>query len=266
MIKGIDHTFTVLAYKESPYLEECILSLKNQTVRSQIIITTSTPSDFLEFIAKKNNIKLIINEIKGGISEDWSFAYNCAETKYVTLAHQDDIYSPEYTEICFSFSNKYKDNLITFTQYKELYDSNNIVESNIKLNIKHLILSCFFPCKMSLKAIFLKKLMLSFGSPIPCPSVMYNKKNIGYFKFSKDFCINLDWDAWLRISKIRGTFIYIKRKLVYHRIHESSATSIGIQDGKRYFEDRLMFEKIWPHIIAQIILFFYKFSYKLNYV
>ena len=33
-----NHTFAICAYKESPYLEECIQSLMNQTVKSDILI------------------------------------------------------------------------------------------------------------------------------------------------------------------------------------------------------------------------------------
>ena len=39
-----DHPWALCAYGESPYLEECILSLRNQTVRSRILIATSTPN------------------------------------------------------------------------------------------------------------------------------------------------------------------------------------------------------------------------------
>ena len=39
------HTFVICAYKESAYLEECILSLKQQTVKSNIIMITSTPNN-----------------------------------------------------------------------------------------------------------------------------------------------------------------------------------------------------------------------------
>lgn len=33
MRKEILHTFVVLAYKESPYLEECLKSVSNQNIR-----------------------------------------------------------------------------------------------------------------------------------------------------------------------------------------------------------------------------------------
>ena len=46
-VKMNDHTFAICAYKESPYLEECIKSLKNQTIKSNILIATSTPNDYI---------------------------------------------------------------------------------------------------------------------------------------------------------------------------------------------------------------------------
>ena len=42
------HIFAICAYKESPYLEECIVSLKNQTVKTDILLATSTPNEYIE--------------------------------------------------------------------------------------------------------------------------------------------------------------------------------------------------------------------------
>ena len=55
------HTFVVCAYKESPYLEECIRSLENQTVPSHIILVTSTPNSYIEGTAKKHGVELFVN-------------------------------------------------------------------------------------------------------------------------------------------------------------------------------------------------------------
>ena len=41
------HTFVVLAYKESIYLETCIKSVLNQKYKSDVVIATSTPNDFI---------------------------------------------------------------------------------------------------------------------------------------------------------------------------------------------------------------------------
>ncbi len=47
------HTFVVCAYKESKYLEECIMSLVNQEVKSHIIMVTSTPNEYISSMAEK---------------------------------------------------------------------------------------------------------------------------------------------------------------------------------------------------------------------
>ena len=47
----IKHTFVICAYKESEYLEECIKSVKNQSVRSKVIIATSTDNLFIRELA-----------------------------------------------------------------------------------------------------------------------------------------------------------------------------------------------------------------------
>ena len=71
------HSFVVLAYKESPYLETCIQSLLNQTVHSEIVIATSTPSVFLQQIASRYQLRLSVNPEQKGIAADWNYACRC---------------------------------------------------------------------------------------------------------------------------------------------------------------------------------------------
>jgi len=77
-----NHTFTILAYKESPYLKDCITSLKRQTVKSKILIVTSTPSLYLDQISKEYRVPVKVNHERIDIGSDWTFAYNNAETQY----------------------------------------------------------------------------------------------------------------------------------------------------------------------------------------
>ena len=94
MNKFAEHTFAICAYGESPYLEKCILSLKNQKAGSHIIMTTATPNDHIRRLAEQYDIPLYINEKGGSIAKDWKYALDMAQTDLVTLAHQDDIYHP----------------------------------------------------------------------------------------------------------------------------------------------------------------------------
>ena len=47
MYSESDHTFIICAYKESPFLAECIESILGQTVRGHVMMTTSTPNEYI---------------------------------------------------------------------------------------------------------------------------------------------------------------------------------------------------------------------------
>jgi hypothetical protein len=170
-MKQLDHSFCIHAYDDSLFIEECIHSLRNQTVKSDIYITTSTPSKFLRELSDKYEIQLFINSNKEGIASDWQFSYNSVDSKFLTLAHQDDIYLPEYTASFLNALKNQSDSLIAFSDYQELPGADI---KNITLNIlvKMVMLRLVFTFS-SINSCFMKRLMLSFGNPIPCPGVMY---------------------------------------------------------------------------------------------
>jgi glycosyltransferase involved in cell wall biosynthesis len=263
MISAPKHSFVILAYQQSPYIDECIDSLKNQTVKSEIRMATSTPSEFLEKVAKKHGIPLLVNRGKSGIAADWTFAYNSGSTEYITLAHQDDIYMPGYAEACLTSAVSSKKSLIVFTDYIELFHD-KIRDNNLLLNVKRLILSFFYIYSRNLSSCVFKNKMFSLGNPICCPSIMYSRKNIGSFVFDDSFSMNLDWEANLRLSGMKGDFIYIKQKLLTRRIHEESESTNALTNNIRQEEDRRLFEKLWPKPVVKIILRLFSMAYQSN--
>jgi len=259
MKKKYKHTAIIMAFGESPYLEKCICSLKKQTVKSRVLMSTSTPSAFLSHISEKYHIPLLINNLAKGIASDWSFAYNNCKTRYVTLVHQDDLYLPEYTEACLAVTEKQSNKtLITFTDYYEMFGGRTR-SMTLNLFIKKVLLSTFL-FKDSINSYLAKKSILFFGNSISCPSVMYNKDHIGSFEFSKEFCCNVDWDAWLRLSSMKGSFVYVKKPLMVHRIHDAAQTFRQIKTSAREEEDKKIFKKLWPKPIAKILSKLYYFG------
>lgn len=259
----IDHSFAVVCYKDSPYLSKCIEALKNQTVVSKIYITTSTPSNYIYGIAGKFGIDVFVTEPGRGIAHDWNFALSKARTKYVTLAHQDDIYLPQYAEQCFKQGERYNDTLICFTDYLEITED-TIRKKTFMIKFKLFYLKLFTLLKKNIRSGFYKKFFLSVGSPIPCPSVCFNLSTLPGFEFSKEFSISLDWEAWYRMATMKGRFVYIPKTLLYHRIHPGSETTAGIQSNLRQNEDLRMFKKIWPSIVAKLLIKLYSVSYHSN--
>ena len=256
------HSFAVLAYKNSPYLEECLRSLVSQTRKSEVYIATSTPSKYIQKLADKYSCNLYVNQNSSGIASDWNFAFSRCKTPYLTLAHQDDIYLPEYTASLFN-NKKIENSLITFTDYSELLVG-TIRENTANLLIKKILrLPFLFSGELSSK--FYKRFILSFGSPIPCPSVMYNTLKLKDFRFSGEFSINMDWAAWLELSRKEGSFVFERKKLFLHRIHQGSETTKGITDRRRWNEDKRIFAMIWPSWFAKILVRLYSLSYQSNH-
>lgn len=257
-----DYVFVICAYGESPYLEECILSLLNQSIPTGIIVTTSTPNEYIEILAAKYSLKVYVNNGPKGIAEDWNFGYQQADGKIVTLAHQDDIYEPCFAEKNLEKINRAKHPLISFSDYGEIRDGNRVVNNRL-LNIKRIML---FPLRFTLlqRVRFIRRRILSFGSAICCPSVTYVKENLPDIIFESGYKGNVDWQAWEKLSKWKGSFVYCNDILMFHRIHSGSATTINIAGNDRTKEDYEMFCKFWPKKIAGLIEFFYRSGEKSN--
>ena len=254
--KPSDFTFVICAYKESPYLEECIRSLKQQRMPVTIIMVTSTPNAHIEAMVKKYGLEYHINRGKGGIAEDWNFGYRMAGSRIVTLAHQDDVYKPEFAEEVLRKVNEHESPLIAFTDYGEIRNGKHVLKNRL-LNIKRIML---FPlrCKKFQEIRFIRRRILSIGSPICCPSVTLVKENLPKVIFTPGYRSNIDWQAWERLSRRKGAFVYCTDILMFHRIHENSETTAIIQDNDRAKEDYEMFCKFWPKWVAGIIEHFYR--------
>lgn len=268
------HTFVICAYKESPYLEECIRSLKGQTKTSNICLTTSTPSLYLENMCKKYELAYFVRNGKSNIADDWNFALSMAHTSYVTIVHQDDIYEPRYLEMIMQKAEQHekmgKIPLILFSDYREIIGKKKYRDRK-NLKIKRLLLS---PLKRERGQgrRWRKRFSLKFGNAICCPSVTYHKAVIGKLLeqqgetelFRKHFRSNLDWQTWEWLSRQEGEFVYIPQFLMAHRIHDGSETSATIRDNQRGQEDFEVFCKFWPKWIARILSGVYKQSEKGN--
>lgn len=259
-LENTNHTFAICAYKESPYLEECVKSLVNQTVKTNIIMATSTPCEYIQNIAQRYDIPLFVREGKSDIRDDWNFAYDKAETDWVTIAHQDDTYHKEYVKSFFETIEKYKNATAFITDYMPI--KNGMVGSrDINSKIRRFLRK---PLKYPVLAgkRFWKRAVLSLGNSICCPSVTYNKSELGESFFTSELKFNIDWDTFLKLADMKGTMAYIEKPLTYYRVHDGATSKEFIVDNRRVIDDKVMFSKFWPKWVVEVIMIFYKKAYK----
>lgn len=240
----------------------------------------------------------------GGIGADFQFGIDVAKTPLVTVVHQDDIYGKNYLVEMLGHINEEMEKghtpLIAFCDYYELKEERNcgwekesegnqnkeqshgkvedieerrnavaadktfrIETTNRNLVIKRLM-NAFFKAPWGSTSIWWRRRILSLGCSICCPSVMFHKDKLLTGVFVDGFGSNVDWEAWEKLSKKKGAFIYVERCLMLHRIYQESTTSQCIQDQSRNEEDYNIFCRFWPTPIARLLTKLYKYGEKNN--
>ncbi|HEX4886065.1 MAG TPA: glycosyltransferase [Casimicrobiaceae bacterium] len=260
----MDHAFVVPAYGESPYLSECIASLKAQRgPRSTIVIATSTPSPAMERLARAEGLPLRVNPVRGGIGADWNFALHATDAPFVTIAHQDDLFRDDYVERMREAIAGAADVLIAFSDYEEV-DPSGPRAMHANLRIKRFLTRRAFAGRSCIRRREDKRRLLAWGNPVCCPSVVVHRAALPAFRFDEHLRSNLDWEAWLRLADVAGSFVHVAQPLVIRRIHPASETTQLIADAGRVAEDRAMFERLWPAPVARLISAVYRASYLAN--
>lgn len=119
-------------------------------------------------------------QVKAGLPKTGILHTEQAKTDYVTIAHQDDIYEPNYLKMIFGELKKGKDPIVVFTDYGELRDGEKVQKSTL-LTIKRILL---LPMRVQgfQNVRFFKRLFLRFGNPVCCPATTYIRK-----KFKGEF-------------------------------------------------------------------------------
>lgn len=263
MFEPADHSFVVCAYKESPYLQECVDSLLAQTTPSSILMATATPNDHIRSIASRAGIELCVSDAAPGIGSDWNFAVSCCSTPLVTLAHQDDTYMPRYVEKMLETMNAATSPLIFFSDYGELRGGKAVDDSTL-LKVKRQLLRPLAKRHGISGYRHVKRSIIKYGNAICCPSVTLNMNLLPNPPFMVGMGSNLDWDAWERFSLMEGEFTYAPEVLMHHRIHEGSTTSALIEDNTRTSEDLEMLRRFWPEPIARGLNLIYARGQKSN--
>lgn len=216
------HVFSICAYGESQYLEDCVISIiRQKNACPHIIMCTSTPNRHIRDIAQKYNIKLYVNTKSDGIWSDWMFAYRNANSQYVTIAHQDDKYDRLYLKNVME--NADENMSMLFTDYLPIKngiygkrDANSRIRRLLRLPMK---IKLFSKIKWMRKAIF------RFGNSVCCPSCTYNKEVLKDNVFDKEWSYNIDWMSYAKMAELPHRFVYVDKQLTYYRIHDDATSS-----------------------------------------
>lgn len=255
------HQFVVLAHGASPYLSQCLASVLGQTAASSIVIATSTPCEHISEVGARYSATIRVNPDRRGIAADWNFGLSCATEGLVTLAHQDDIYYPDFTSETRRLFESAPHASLCFTEYDEIDSKGHRLRGGRVLAIKRILRLFAIGRSEVINSRSQRRRLVAFGNVIPCPSVSLNRDAAPDFRFSEEFTINLDWEGWWRLHELDLPFLASPHALMAHRLHEDAETSRSKSDGRRRAEDRVMFNRIWPAAVANVLSTIYRLGY-----
>jgi cellulose synthase/poly-beta-1,6-N-acetylglucosamine synthase-like glycosyltransferase len=139
--------FVIPAYGESPFLEACIQSLKNQTVDVDILLATSTPNLYIQQLADKYKIPVLVNS-QGEIELPFIGKFAVANKGREEVENEIEkmsTYNINNILLCYGFDKAFKyyiDNNYAPHTATPLSDINK-VHSITKTLVYYLIISSF---------------------------------------------------------------------------------------------------------------------------
>ncbi len=229
------HTFVILAHNENDDLEDCIKSIKNQSVKSNIIIATSTPCDFINDVASKYGIGVMVNKRKNNIGSDCNYAISTFNTELITIAHQSDIYNRNYLKEVIKVYKKNKDATIIYSDAYLIKDGKKIVNSyKLRKNHKH---NKLLKYKLFQKNYYAKIYCLARNQSFKTSSVTFIKNNIPEKIFPTNLKYYNEWQGFINLAKNNNSkFIFIDKKLVgYQEIDKKKRKSEKRKEEKKKY-------------------------------
>ena len=210
------HTFVILAYQESDDLCECIKSVLKQSVKSNVLIATSTPNDYIMDIASTYSLGVMVNEMDSNKGSDYNFALNTIDSELITIAHQDDLYDRNYTKEILKKYKEIKDATIIFTDNYQIIGDKKVLKNRI-LRKAHYYL---FPLKYKFlqDKKFFKIRSIKKEKYICTSSITFVRKNIKDNLFPANLLYDNDWQGLVDLAKENSKFVFLDKKLVGYRI------------------------------------------------
>lgn len=225
------HTFVILAYKENDNLEDCIKSIMKQSVKSNVIIATSTENNYIKDVASKYGLGLMVNHEPSNKARDYNFAIDTFNTELITIAHQDDFYDRNYTkEVIKEYKNNNKDASIFFTDIYELDNDKIIRKSKDLFRRRFKLWPLKFKRFQSNK--YFKLRTLKKEKYFCTSSVTFVKRNISNNFFPENFSSYTDWMGFLNLANSDSKFVFIDKQLVGYRLIPKKKTKKMINEEK----------------------------------
>jgi len=192
-------TIIITAHQDRGWIDDAILSAKNQIFRDYDIVFYSNGNPGLKRYAEKHGLKFILNLNSNGLNS----MINSSEGEWIKILHDDDLLVPDSLESLLKYSEG-----ADLVYGDAIYFKNNDLTSGIHyVPPKEVSVKTFFPV---------------FTNPINWPSVMFRKDSfikVGGFDTNVKYAG--DYDLYLNFLSNSLTFKYCPEVVIWFRQHKN---------------------------------------------
>jgi len=206
----------VPSYNHEAYIEECILSVLNQTYKNiELIVvddgSTDRSREILERLQNQFHFVLLFQENQG-ISKTMNKAISLSHGKYISSSASDDFMMPDKIERQVNYMESDPDCSLVFGKVHMVDNNSQIIEG----------LTVVDPVEDVVGSVPFEKLIE--GNCIPAASVMYKKEAWEQCGKYDENSIIEDWGLWLEFA-YSGKIVYLDEYFAYYRWHGDNLTS-----------------------------------------
>ncbi|MBA3284833.1 MAG: glycosyltransferase [Nitrosopumilus sp.] len=230
----------------SKYLREAIDSVIQQSFKDWVLLavddnsTDSTPEIIEEYAKIDSRIHLVRFDGPGvSQMENWNRIINLAESKYISIFHDDDIMAPHLLEQELKMIESHSDMVMVFAQGPFINAEGEFIKTEVGTIRRK-------PSWMDSRVFSQGELgpLLLLRGFIHASSVMLKVETAKSIPlFSEEFSFFFDIDYWIRIGDC-GKVGYVPGDLIYYRIRAGSAMHKCWIRGTNFHDAKNIFEKM----------------------
>lgn len=229
MIKKI--TLCLIAANRPHFLREMLNSIRHQSCMDFDLIISDDSKESLteeEIDALPNGTKYIWNQIPLGEAANSNQVIRMANTKYVTLIHDDDKLHRQYIEKTLGYLDQNDVDVLMVNQWYINEDGRIIYGRNLDLNRRFI--------KLNPKSILLKLLSLKKVHPIYTPGLIFKRSLLNEIEFSEKIGTHIDSNFLLKMLVNVSNFDILNYYLYLSRVSPNSGRGNSSRKGNSFLE------------------------------
>lgn len=238
-------TVAIPVFNGARFLEATLRSILAQTLRDfrLVVLDDASEDDSAGVMARVAGERAVIvrNSKRLGITANWNRALSSAETGYLLIAHQDDLYEPAYLVSMATLLDRHPRAFMAHCRASTIDETGQDIDSAAERYKNR-----FWPDGDEYERDPAVEIaVLGRGNYVMCPSVMLRVEctpAIGTFDERLRFVA--DWDYWLRGLESGFTIAGTRQRLIRYRRHSASATREAEKSLLRYDEEIALLEKL----------------------